>query len=889
MDSGARRNDRSPSEASPPSLTLGESDRTTRFEYDAFISYRRKDAADLARWLRNRIRTFKLPPELIELLSKDKQDLYQRKPRIWLDTAYEKASDDFLLNKVFPALDQSERLIVISSPAANETIVDKEGNPADNWLIREVDHFLGGADANNVHRRVDLVLGPGASEGDYPGRLAEKARWDWADFRSFSGWRSRLLSEALDDGLTKLVAALYDVPEKYLPNLRREERGRRRRLLTATLAASLAVGLLTTGLAVWGLSERASAIRERNVAETRLHDAQVQESRLAAQKAQQQTDPEEAIETALRGLPTRDGGRPFEDLTWKALVEAESNRPALRVIRGLKQAPSTIVWDPRSQRIAAADGEQLAVWDSSSGRRLFAVSVAAFEVSWSQDGSLLADGSGAIRSAENGRIVAKLPKPFTKVLWAPKNGRLLAVGGGQVKIFRSPDGGEEQNISIDGVVREAIWSKDGGRILVLTSDGRAHVCDSSTGAEMVSWMLGNSEYKSIDWSADGRLVAAAFDKKVLIWEAANGNRRAEIDAEYTQRIQFSPAMAWLMIAGLNGITLNDLGNGSRLRSMNIGGNASISPDGRLIGVAVSGGVVEWEPQRDRRKWLRMNTLGYKAVTWSPNSQQLATAADYSLMIKNKDQRVSPEIDILSAATGWEIAASNPAAGLDRKDSSRQVFVSLSSDSNTLGVYDVETGSLLQALAQAGRKITGWVWRPTNESLAVIFDDGSITLDDINDQSTVTLSSIGQNFKRMSWGAKWIVVRYADDKERIFQIKTGSEIATYTAEHDMSLPTAFWSSRHILVQPGDGHVFVLDPDKGSTISTLRIERSDLGIKSVYWSPDGRQFVTVSPAGVGRLWDIETGHQILSWSFPDTNLGVSWSPDGARVVTFSKSPL
>lgn len=77
--------------------------------WDVFISYRRKDAAAFARWIRRRMLRFRLPAEIVERLSPEAAALHARRPQIWLDIAYERPSDDFLLQKVFPALDTARR------------------------------------------------------------------------------------------------------------------------------------------------------------------------------------------------------------------------------------------------------------------------------------------------------------------------------------------------------------------------------------------------------------------------------------------------------------------------------------------------------------------------------------------------------------------------------------------------------------------------------------------------------------------------------------------------------------------------------------------------------------------------------------------------------------
>src|SRR5262249_39536448 len=224
------------------------------------ISYRRRDATWLARWIRNKLLQFRLPPEIVQGLPRHKQELHDRRPQIWLDTSYEKSSDDFLLKKVFPALDTSARLIVVNTPAALENITANDGTLQDNWLVREIDHFLREARAGESERPVDVVFGPGSMEGHYPGRLSEKPRWDWIDLRSFSIWRARTFSDTLDDGFAKLVAALYDVPDRFIPILRREERRRRHRVITGFAIAGLSVAAITTAIAIYALIQRGAAI-----------------------------------------------------------------------------------------------------------------------------------------------------------------------------------------------------------------------------------------------------------------------------------------------------------------------------------------------------------------------------------------------------------------------------------------------------------------------------------------------------------------------------------------------------------------------------------------------------------------------------------------------------
>jgi hypothetical protein len=150
--------------------------------------------------------------------------------------------------------------------------------------VREIDRFLNGVGVDKSPRPVDLVLGPGGSEDRFPGRLAEKERGDWIDFRHYTWWRSLRLSEELDVGLTKLVAGLYDIPEAQLPVLRREERRRRNRLLIGLLSFVVTVALVIAGLAFYAWRQKSLAETQRRLALGRQLQAELSEKRTAVER-----------------------------------------------------------------------------------------------------------------------------------------------------------------------------------------------------------------------------------------------------------------------------------------------------------------------------------------------------------------------------------------------------------------------------------------------------------------------------------------------------------------------------------------------------------------------------------------------------------------------------
>ena len=59
-----------------------------------------------------------------------------------------------------------------------------------------------------------------------------------------------------------------------------------------------------------------------------------------------------------------------------------------------------------------------------------------------------------------------------------------------------------------------------------------------------------------------------------------------------------------------------------------------------------------------------------------------------------------------------------------------------------------------------------------------------------------------------------------------------------------------------------------------------------MNSVCWSPDGSRIATASKDGTARVWDAQTGDEILALKGHNNEVtSVCWSPDGSRIATAS----
>jgi hypothetical protein len=219
------------------------------FQYDAFVSYRRSDGTKVARWIRRELESYRAPRSL--------RDRFERKLRVYLDTAYESGTSDFYEHNIKPALLASRFFLIVATPAA----LRRPGAAAgEDWIEREVQDFTSGPNANNVI----AIRAAGEFDDPLPADLHHRfPNIEIIDLRGAGRlWflhptrAARLASEKL-----KLVAPLLGLPPQEMPRLRQEEELRQQTRLGVAAGAALGVLVAVSGLSVFALQSRNHAIR----------------------------------------------------------------------------------------------------------------------------------------------------------------------------------------------------------------------------------------------------------------------------------------------------------------------------------------------------------------------------------------------------------------------------------------------------------------------------------------------------------------------------------------------------------------------------------------------------------------------------------------------------
>ena len=574
------------------------------FKYDAFISYRRSDGTPLARWLRSRLLSYSLPKSL--------RPGKQEKLNIYLDTVYERATEDFFSQNIEPSLQQSRFLIVISTPDA----LQQRPDVSPNWVYREVETFCLLPQGKNI-----LVgLAKGEVYHPLPGDLIERfPRIEIIDFRTLGFarfiWWPKLWR--LSEELLKIVAPLYDIKVEDMPLLRLEESRRSQRNLWLTVIFSFILFATMTGLFIWSFLSLASA-RQQLI---RTHLLQGQDlfiespahARLHFAEAVRIADSSVVVRVVswAEGLGAIDLGLRNDYAKARLWLGQWKDKPIPQVAwhrLGVK----SVDFSPDGRRFATVSvlGEAQ-VWDVTSGQLI---------------GKRVDDWPYAslVKFSPNGqRFIVLSTTTFLTRLWNAETGE--------------PAGPEMVH---NGPVTSASFHP-GGQVLV-TSSGLGYIFfwNAMTGERLREPLAVGEDARLITFSPDGRLFAVVtYSNAVQIWDYVEKRLIARVVehkrdvTNYGLIASFSPDSQRLVLAiGDNAVQQIDPLTGKPLGATfaHSGAitSATYSPDGkRLLTSSADNTAQIWDAETGSptSRLLRHNNYVLDAA-FSPDGKLVVTAA-----------------------------------------------------------------------------------------------------------------------------------------------------------------------------------------------------------------------------------------------------------------------
>jgi WD40 repeat protein len=744
------------------------------------------------------------------------------------------------------------------------------------------------------------VFGPGAVEGYYPGRLSEKPRWDWIDLRGFSAWRVLTFTEALDDGFTKLVASLYEVPDRFLPVLRREERRRRQRAIFGFAVAGLSVVALTTTLAIWAVIERGNAVSAlRNALITK---AQMS-VRLATEELEKK-DPDRALATALAGVETPSKGDMDAAVVADSITVIANSIANATIGANLRDHSDAVLQvalgpDGRSAITVGAD-EKAILWTGENGRPLRPIGStmlggAVFAIA--QGSGLVASGSpsGQVHFWDS-HAPEFSPPPFDF------GERLLA-------LTFSEDGKSIAALGIAGKL--AVWDVVNNRLVRAIS---TPVQDASTiafGPNCNCWVVGTSTGDLLAWSPDkdpltvrgasGRMVSGVF-----------GREGQFLFATEDGRVWLTSAPSWPMPVNIGRHDSNIIA-------------VAASPDGRLAATTSMDGIAWiWNlTKRDLSKRITSTVnMPLSSVAFSPIGNSVAfghgngKVAIWDLGDANTDPS---EVLVMRGHTSavLDLAFSSDGNWLASASLDRTARVWRSQTARRPRILQAHQGAAFHAVSGGGhyiisggnsdKKVQIWKgpnWEPVKSiplehvpTALAVSDDGKrafigndkgeiLQWDTVS--SVPTLLSPGGNGHvasvAISPDEKTLAAIGIHAKLRICAVGTSpcEELPLVGSGHSVAFSS---DGRLVGATSGvEGRIGLALVKDLKTNEVTRLEGHTERVSSIRFDQQGRRAITVSWDGTARIWDLTSGQELVRFVEPKGSMSTAgFSPDGKWVAT------
>jgi hypothetical protein len=226
-------------------------DTTYPYDYNAFISYRRSDGSAIANWLRRKLQNYVLAAELAT---------GRKKLRLYLDTAFERANENFWTNNIEPALRSSQYLIVIATPDS----MRPRSNGLQNWVEREIEFFRKLPQGRNVL----VVRAKGKIDDELPARLLQDfPQISVVDMTSFTPLIDGFITRAtLRDHVLTILGTLHGIDALQMPMLRMEDVRKARSAAIRLTMTALTLLVLISSLAIWALVQRSQLQQQLTLA-----------------------------------------------------------------------------------------------------------------------------------------------------------------------------------------------------------------------------------------------------------------------------------------------------------------------------------------------------------------------------------------------------------------------------------------------------------------------------------------------------------------------------------------------------------------------------------------------------------------------------------------------
>ena len=463
------------------------------------------------------------------------------------------------------------------------------------------------------------------------------------------------------------------------------------------------------------------------------------------------------------------------------------------------------------------------------------------------------------------------------------------------------------------------YSPDGKRVAAAFGHGdnaTVKVWDAQTGQELLSLQGGSHNIagfgKRMAFSPDGKRLAAGDKEVVKVWDAQTGQELLTLKG-VSLGVAFSPDGKRLASAGYLFKDDRPAGAEAKIWDAETGrelftvkgdrkGGVAFSPDGKRLAT----GTKVWDVQTGQ-ELLSFKGPVVRSLAYSPDGTRIATASDSDPTVKVWDAQTCQELFTIKGSAycvvfspdGKRLAgASGPRSG-EVKVWDAQTGQELLSFKGHEWVNDVAfSPDGKRLISGSGDTVKVWDAQRDPRPLRLKGSDGYVV-------PSVAFSPDGKRLASGSvQGPPWTAPEQSEG--RVWDAQTGQELFRLKGHPRGVIAVAFSPDGKRLASVGlaggrrpsevkPGEVKLWDAQTGQELLSLPLQRPGGGRSvdsyrvSIAFSPDGRRFAisggqTGPIPGLGevKIWDAQTGQELLTAENTAQMFAVAFSPDGKRLA-------
>lgn len=723
--------------------------------------------------------------------------------------------------------------------------------------------------------------------------------------------------------------ALTDEERRFLEESRghadqeERQRTRRRRVLTGALGLAAVISM---GFAVLALSQREQAQRQTEVAEIEAERAQQQtvlaeeNERLAraremaaASLANLNEDPQLSILLGLEAanITLETGGsmiREAREALHRAILENRLEMIIEPEETGVRSVAAVFSPDGSRLAVGSSDGV-IRLYDPDNGALLDRFDVhddEIIDVKWSTGGEMLLsvsldatarltdsgtgeavrvlgpmgapgligslslDGTRVAATASDGLYVWDLADPddpwfepfmlqVVGVAFDPVEGERLAVAvngpmelGSGLKVYDVSSRAELLDVPLDDGVCELRWSPDGTRIATAANDTFGRVWDAETGDLLTSFGEHHAFLCTVDFSPDGtKVVTAGNDGAARVWDAESARQEIVLTGheERVSFVSFSP-------------------DGRRVATSTVDASREVgktrlwdvSPEGRreVFTVFDPTVVIRARFSGDGARFVTSSFTGVVSVWDSASGQLLAELSGHEGRVFGVDIDADGSTVVSGAddhtARVWDVSSGTEVARLDLIFPAVVAFhptdgrVALWSAAQSLHLWDPASGEEL-TLAESV-EVLGLAFSPDGRLLAVGSNE-TIRLWDLETGEELEpfllagLGFFGAGDLQFTADGSWLLVAHENAVVRMWDVEGRAEIRTYQGHRGLLWGVTLSPDENLVAGTAQyGAVRVWETETGRELLVLE---DDAAFTSVDFSPDGRYLLVAGDFG------------------------------------------